>query len=48
MPKGRIPKREAKKPKKKAKAIAAAPLPDFSPPQVEVVGKRRRPKDAEV
>ena len=48
MPKGRIPKREAKKPKKKAgKAVSVAPLPDFTAPQVEVVGKRRKPKDVE-
>ena len=49
MPKGRIPKREAKKPKKKAgKAVAVAPLADFASPEVEVVGKRRKRRDEEV
>jgi hypothetical protein len=49
MPKGRVPKREAKKPKKKAsKAISVVPLSDSTSPQVvEVVGKRKKSRDSE-
>ena len=47
MPKGHAPKRENKKPKKKAdKGIEIAP-PGFAPPVVEVVRKRRKPKEEE-
>ena len=46
MPKGSVPKREAKKPKKKAtKSAAIMPLPDFTSAQVEVVKKRRKPRE---
>ena len=46
MPKGSVPKREAKKPKKKAtKSTAIMPLPDFTSAQVEVVKKRRKPRE---
>ncbi len=49
MPKGRVPKREAKKPKKKvSKALSAVPLSDSTLPQVvEVVGKRKKSRDSE-
>ncbi len=48
MPKGSVPKREAKKPKKKeSKNVSVMPLPEFASAQVEVVGKRRKPKEEE-
>ena len=45
MPKGSIPKREAKKPKKaqERKVIAATPI--VTSEGVEVIGKRRRRKE---
>ncbi len=46
MPKGSVPKREAKKAKKKvAKSAAIMPLPEFTSAQVEVVKKRRKPRE---
>ncbi len=47
MPKGNVPKREAKKPKKNAKKMAVAAM-EFTSPDVEVVKKRKRkPRDEE-
>ena len=48
MPKGRVLKREAKKPKKKKderKVIES--LPAFNSPEVEVVRKRKRRREEE-
>ncbi len=46
MPKGSVPKREAKKAKKKvSKSAAIMPLPEFTSAQVEVVKKRRKPRE---
>lgn len=49
MPTGRgTPKREAKKPKRKKEASKAIePLPVFTSADVEVVSKRKRPKEEE-
>lgn len=47
MPKGSLPKREAKKPKKNSKKVALATT-EFASPDVEVVvKKRRKPRDEE-
>lgn len=47
MPKGSVPKREAKKPKKNSKKVALTTT-EFTSPDVEVVAKRRRkPRDEE-
>ena len=46
MPKGSVPKREAKKPKKNSKKIAVA-TGEFTSADVEVVKKRRKPRDDE-
>ena len=47
MPKGHAPKRETKKPKKKAeKRVVVAP-PVFTPADVDVVPKRRKPREDE-
>jgi len=45
MPKGHKPGREPKRPKKKAdkQPILAAPV--FAEPEVEVIRKRRKPRD---
>lgn len=48
MPRGDFPKREAKKPKKKddrKPVLTASPV--FTPPEVQVVGKKRKPKEEE-
>ena len=44
MPKGSVPKREAKKPKKKAQKRETYMSPIVAGETVEVVGKRRRRK----
>ena len=44
MPKGSVPKREAKKPKKKAQKRETYASPIIVGETVEVVGKRRRRK----
>ena len=44
MPRGSVPKREAKKPKKKAQKRDAYVAPIVASETVEVVGKRRRRK----
>ena len=44
MPKGSVPKREAKKPKKKAHKREILDSPMIAGEAVEVVGKRRRRK----
>ena len=44
MPKGSVPKREAKKPKKKAQKRDVYTSPIVAENTVEVVGKRRRRK----
>ena len=44
MPKGSVPKREAKKPKKKAPKRDSYAAPVIASDAVEVVGKRRRRK----
>ncbi len=44
MPKGRVPRREAKKPKKKDDRKVIAPLGVFAEAEVEVVRKRRKEK----
>ena len=45
MPKGSVPKREAKKPKKKATKRDTYASPTVVSEAVEVVGKRRRRKE---
>ena len=45
MPKGRVPKREAKKPKKKEDRKVIEPLRVFASADVEVVRKRRKEKE---
>ena len=46
MPRGHAPKRETKKPKKKAdKAVLAPPV--FTSADVEVVRKRKKPREEE-
>ena len=45
MAKGHIAKRETKKPKKKSGGTSAFAQPVAAPSQVEVVKKKRKPKD---
>ena len=45
MPKGSVPKREAKKPKKSKEKRAAISVPIATSEGVEVVGKKRKRKD---
>ncbi len=45
MPKGRVPRREAKKPKKKDDRKVIEPLGVFAEAEVEVVRKRRKEKE---
>lgn len=45
MPQGRVPKREAKKPKKKDDRKVIEPLGVFASAEVEVVRKRRKEKE---
>ncbi len=45
MPKGRVPRREAKKPKKKEDRKVIEPLGVFASAEVEVVRKRRKEKE---
>ena len=45
MPKGHAPKRETKKPKKKAEKRVVVAAPVFTSADVEVVPKRRRPRE---
>ena len=45
MPQGRVPKREAKKPKKKDDRKVIEPLGVFATSEVEVVRKRRKEKE---
>ena len=47
MPKGHKPKREGKKPKRKDDKNLATMLPVFTSADVEVVKKRRKPKEEE-
>ena len=48
MPRGHAPKREAKKPKKKRDdRTEILPPPVFTDAEVEVVKKRRKPRDEE-
>jgi hypothetical protein len=48
MPRGHAPKREAKKPRKKdAKKVASPSADEFISPEVEVVGKRKKPREWE-
>ena len=46
MPKGSVPKREAKKPKKNSKKVALTAA-EFASPDVQVVKRRRKPRDEE-
>ena len=47
MPRGHASKRETKKPKKKSvKPVAISP-PDFTSTEVEVVKKKRKPREEE-
>ena len=46
MPRGHAAKREAKKPKKKAKKLAI-PSAVFAEQEVEVIAKKRKPRDEE-
>ena len=45
MPKGHAPKRETKKPKKKADAQVLAPSSEFVSPEVEVIKRKRKRRD---
>ena len=45
MPKGSVPRREAKKPKKKDDRKVIEPLGVFASAEVEVVRKRRKEKE---
>ena len=45
MPRGHPAKREAKKPKKKDSRKAIESLPPLTPAEVEVVRKRRKPRE---
>ncbi len=45
MPKGRVPRREAKKPKKKDDRKVIEPLGVFATAEVEVVRKRKKEKE---
>ena len=46
MPRGHAAKREAKKPKKKAKKLAT-PSAIYAEQEVEVIRKKRKPRDEE-
>ncbi len=48
MPKGSVPKREAKKPKKKANDKIIESIGVFASSEVEVVKKRRKVREEEV
>ena len=48
MPRGHKPKRESKKPKKKAEKPVLASPPEFAPGEVEVVKKRRKPREEQL
>ena len=48
MPKGSVPKREAKKPKKKSNDKVIESLGIFASTEVEVVKKRRKVREEEV
>ena len=45
MPRGHAPKREGKKPKKKADTQSPLSPPVFTSTEVKVVKKRRKPKE---
>jgi hypothetical protein len=45
MPQGHAPKREAKKPKKKPENQPSLSPPAFTSSEVEVVKKRRKPRE---
>ena len=47
MPKGHKPRREAKKPKKKAAKVVVAPIAEAASTDVEVIRKARKPRDEE-
>ena len=47
MPKGGVPRREAKKPKKKDDRKVIEPLGVFASAEVEVVRKRRKEREEE-
>ena len=47
MPKGHKPRRETKKPKKKAAKIVIAPIAEVASTDVEVIRKTRKPRDEE-
>ena len=47
MPKGHKPRRENKKPKKKAAKVIVAPIAEAAPTDVEVIRKARKPRDEE-
>lgn len=47
MPKGHKPRRETKKPKKKAAKVIVAPIAEAAPTDVEVIRKARKPRDEE-
>ena len=47
MPSGHASKREAKKPKKKAAKPVAITPPSLVPTEVEVIKKKRKPRDEE-
>ena len=48
MPRGHAGKREQKKPKKKASKQVSILSQEFISPEVEVIKKRRKPKDEEI
>ena len=48
MPRGHKPKREAKKPRKKAEKPVLVSPPEFAPAEVEVVKKRRKPREEQL
>ena len=45
MPKGHAPKRESKKPKRKAEKRTEVSPPVFTSPSVEVIEKRKKSKE---
>ena len=47
MPRGHASKRETKKAKKKAVKPVAVSLPDFAPTEVQVIKKKRKPREEE-
>ena len=48
MPRGHASKRETKKSKKKAAKPVAISLPTLVPTEVEVIKKKRKPRDEEL